>query len=80
MSDVRAAVSDDGREVATNYVVVPAPGCYGDGGGTVLSAHKSRDAALKAARRAGERYVARAGAGSAGDRWLRVYEETHPLA
>lgn len=66
----------------TAYVVVPAPGNYGDAT-TVMSAHRTAEAARRAAKRATGgpfRAVARASALVRGATWLRVYEETSPIA
>jgi hypothetical protein len=59
--------------VSTLYVVVPAPGCYGDRA-AVLSAHRSAKAAVRAAK--GSRWIARESTLPAGATWLRVYEQT----
>lgn len=67
----------------TRFVVVPASGHYGDHA-FVHSAHATAAAALAAARRfdrwqAYKVVVREAASLRAGDRWLRVYEETSPL-
>lgn len=62
------------------YVVVPAPGHFGDVG-RVYSAHRTLEAARRAARRLGRGVEVRACASlRRGDRWLRVYAGIHPLA
>lgn len=58
----------------THYIVVPAPGHYGDRT-RVLSSHVTAEAALRAARRRGACAVYEDGA-SKGSEWLRVYEQT----
>ncbi len=60
----------------TKYFVVPAPGHYGDRA-QVYSSHRSFAAARKAA---GSGAVIRQGSHRKGDLWLRVYEETYPIA
>ena len=57
---------------ATLYVVVPAPGHYGDRA-RVLSAHRTARAALRAA---GPGYVVRESSLVKGDTFLRCYEQT----
>jgi len=52
------------------YVVVPAPGRYGDET-RVISSHRTL---IAAARQCGDGGVVRAAALRRGDRWLRVYE------
>lgn len=59
----------------TNFVV-PAPGHYGDVA-RVVSSHRSAEAARKAA---GPGYVARVGAKTKGDRWVRADEQVYPRA
>lgn len=56
------------------YIVVPAPGYYGDVA-RIMSTHRTAAAALKAATHG---LIARHGYGRKGDRWLRVYEQSHP--
>lgn len=66
--------------MSQKYVVVPAPGHYGDST-TVISSHHTPEAARKAAQAASGgtfRAVARAAHKSKGDTWLRVYEESSP--
>lgn len=60
----------------TQYFVVPAPGHYGDRA-TVLSSHATLKAAIRAA---GAGYSVRVGDKRKGDVWLRVYEESYPMA
>lgn len=67
---------------STAYVVVPDSGSYGDTT-TVMSAHRTAEAARRAAKRATGglfRAVARISPRARGATWLRVYEETSPLA
>ena len=59
------------------YIVVLAPGHYGDVT-RVLSSHASASAALRAVG-GNWRYVVRQSESRKGDRWLRVYEETSPI-
>lgn len=61
---------------AERFFVVPSPGRYGDKA-RVYSAHRTIEAARKAA---GETGVVRVGDKAKGETWLRVYEETYPLA
>lgn len=63
---------------ARHFFVVPAPGRYGDRD-RVYSSHATLSAAQKAAG-VGLGYVVRAGDKRKGDTWLRVYEETYPVA
>lgn len=63
----------------TTYVIVPAPGHYGDSD-RVYSAHSSAASARRALRKAGHRFVCRESYLHRGDKWLRVYEETSPIA
>jgi hypothetical protein len=56
----------------TTYIVVPAPGHYGDRT-RVMSSHRTLRAALRAA---GPGYVVRASSASKGDTFLRCYEQT----
>lgn len=58
------------------FFVVPAPGHYGDQA-KVYSSHRTIAAARKAA---GKSEVVRVGNKAKGDTWLRVYEETYPVA
>lgn len=70
------------RSKATAYVVVPDSGSYGDST-RVMSAHRTAQAARRAAARASGglfRAVARISPRARGATWLRVYEETSPLA
>jgi len=62
----------------TTYVIVPAPGHYGDVD-RVYSAHASTAAARRALRAAGARFVCRESSLRRGAKWLRVYEETSPV-
>ena len=65
----------------TQYIVVDAPGHYGDRT-RVISAHHTLDVARRAARRASGgsfRAVARRSTLGKGASWLRVYEETSPI-
>lgn len=65
----------------TAYVVVPAPGSYGDRT-RVMSSHRTAAAAVKAARRASSdmfRAVARESYRRRGDEWLRKYDEVSPI-
>ena len=55
----------------TLFVVVPAPGHYGDRT-RVLSSHRTLRAALRAA---GPGYVVRRSTASKGSEWLRVYDQ-----
>lgn len=67
--------------MSNNFVVVPAPGHYGDRT-TVISSHSTAEAARKAAATASGsvfRAVAREATKRKGDEWLRVYEETSPV-
>jgi len=59
---------------ATTYIVVPAPGHYGDRT-RVMSSHRTVKAAL---RNAGPGYVVRACAASKGSEWLRCYDQIFP--
>lgn len=70
------------KQQVTRYFVVDAPGHYGDVT-RVWSSHHTLPAALKAARPIGSgshRYVVREGGLRKGDPFLRVYEETYPIA
>ncbi len=64
------------------YVVVPAPGHYGDAA-RIISTHRTREAARRAAARASRRgacrYVARQHWGRTSGPWLRVYEQSAPI-
>lgn len=62
--------------MSTSFFVVPAPGHYGNRA-RVLSSHCSLAAARKAA---GHGYVVRSGELRKGAEWLRVYEQTYPVA
>ncbi|HEX6991911.1 MAG TPA: hypothetical protein VF151_08490 [Gemmatimonadales bacterium] len=59
-------------QTSTTYIVVPAPGYYGDRT-RVISSHRTLDAALKAAR--GKGWAVYEGNETKGDEWLRVYEQ-----
>jgi hypothetical protein len=59
------------------YFVVSAPGHYGDRS-RVWSSHRTLKAAKKAA--SGGGLCVRKGSLTKGDEWLRVYEETYPMA
>lgn len=63
----------------TTYVIVPAPGHYGDCD-RVYSSHTTATGARRALRAAGARFVCRESALRRGAKWLRVYEETSPIA
>lgn len=63
------------KKTETAYFVVPAPGHYGDRA-RVVSAHKSLDAARRAAKGG---YVVREGAKVKGDEWLRSSESVYPV-
>lgn len=63
-------------KTVNSYFVVPAPGHYGDRA-RVYSGHRTLAAAKKAARQGG---IVRVGNKGKGDEWLRVYEETYPVA
>ena len=58
----------------TLFVVVPAPGHYGDRT-VVLSSHRTARAALRAA---GPGYVVRPSTASKGSEWLRCYDQVCP--
>lgn len=60
----------------TKYFLVPAPGYYGDVA-WVLSSHRTLAAARKAETQSS---VVRIGNKKKGEKWLRVYEETYPVA
>jgi hypothetical protein len=60
---------------ATQYIVVPAPGHYGDID-RVYSAHRTLEAARRACRSGS--VVRRNASLAKGDKWLRVYEQTSP--
>lgn len=65
----------------SEYVIVPAPGHYGDKT-RVLSAHRTLSAARRAKGRDNTVVIRPATPGlvdSKGDEWLRVYEETAPI-
>lgn len=66
------------RSADTTHFVVPAPGHYGDRA-RVMSSHYSLAAARRHAR-PGTGCVVRVGACRRGETWLRVYEETYPVA
>lgn len=63
--------------MSTAYFLVPAPGHYGDRA-KVLSSHRTLDAARRAAKWSGT--CIRVGEKVRGQEWLRVYEQTYPLA
>lgn len=63
-------------DTRTNYFVVPR--AYGDSA-RVLSAHPTLAAARRAASEWSAGLVVRKGHMAKGDRWLRVYEEFHPV-
>ena len=60
----------------TQYIVVPAPGYYGDET-RIVSTHRTEAAARKAIRGKHRAIYADDGHSKAGDRWLRVYEQAH---
>lgn len=68
--------TDMTNQALAAFFVVPAPGHYGDTA-RVFSSHRSLAAALKAA---GPGYVVRKGHLRKGYKWLRVYEQTYPVA
>ena len=57
---------------ATRYIVVPAPGHYGDRT-RVISSHHTAAAAIRAA--AGKSWAVYEGDETKGEEWLRVYEQ-----
>jgi hypothetical protein len=61
----------------TRFILVPAPGHYGDKA-RVFSSHRTLAAARKAAKRLGSGVVVREGSKKRGDQWLRVYEGMYP--
>jgi len=63
-------------DMANEYFIVPAPGHYGDRA-RVVSSHATLDAARKRAKKG---MVVRTGRKVKGDLWLRVYEQTYPIA
>lgn len=73
-----AASRENGKKGGrpTNYFVVPAPGYYGDTA-KVWSSHVNLEATKKATGTSG---IVRVGHLRKGDKWLRVYEETYPVA
>jgi hypothetical protein len=81
----RERAEEDARLVAEaearpgRYVVVPAPGCYGDEA-IVVSDHRVLKDALAAVRGRPRLCVRIDGRLREGDRWLRVYEECCPRA
>lgn len=58
------------------YFVTPAPGWYGDEA-SVLSSHRTLEAALRAANRPNR--VVRLGSKRKGDRWYRAAEGVYPV-
>ena len=62
--------------MTSKYFVVAAPGHYGDRA-RVVSSHATLDAARKRAKKG---MVVRTGRKVKGDLWLRVYEQTYPIA
>jgi hypothetical protein len=62
--------------MTTKFFLVPAPGHYGDRA-RVVSSHATLDAARKRAKKG---MVVRTGRKVKGDLWLRVYEQTYPIA
>ena len=65
-----------GGRPESKFFVVAAPGDYGDRD-IVYSSHATLAAAKNAA---GKGFVVRAGGLTKGKTWLRVYEETYPVA
>lgn len=63
-------------ETTPRYIVVPAPGHYGDRT-RVISSHGTLRAAQRACRTTGA--CVRQSYHRAGDVWLRVYEEGSPI-
>ena len=61
-----------------NFIVVPAPGHYGDRA-TVISSHRTQAAALRAIRGFPGLCVRESPGAKKGDAWFRANEATSPM-
>jgi len=77
MNATNNPAKEPAMKTETAYVVLPAPGYYGDTT-RVLSAHRTLAAALRAARR-GYHCVVRASTQRKGSTWYRDFDHNHPI-